>query len=283
MVSTISGSAIRTPVYSSAESAGLLRRLGALFGYRNLIWELTKRNLTIRYRRSVFGFLWAVLNPLLYAMVFNFVFSTLLKSPIDRFALFVVIGILVWNAFSSSVVESMSVIVGSAALVTRLRFPHEVLPISTVLASMINFIFALPSIFFVMFLTHSPMGPQVILFPWVLFLLFCFSLGISFLTATSNVFFRDTRNFLDVVMTLWFFLTPIVYNLDAVFVSPQGQRFVYWLNPMASILTLFRHMFYTPYWDAPTFLLRTSVACITTLIFGWLVFAILSPRFVEEL
>jgi ABC-type polysaccharide/polyol phosphate export permease len=254
-----------------------------MFGYRDLIWELTKRNLTIRYRRSVFGFLWAVLNPLLYAMVFNFVFSTLLKSPIDRFALFVIIGILVWNAFSSSVVESMSVIVGSAALVTRLRFPHEVLPISTVLASMINFVFALPSIFFVMFFTHTSMGPQVILFPWVLFLLFCFSLGIAFLSATSNVFFRDTRNFLDVLMTLWFFLTPIVYNLDAVFVSPQGQRLVYWLNPMASIVTLFRHMFYTPYWDAPTFLLRTSVACIATLIVGWLVFALLSPRFVEEL
>ena len=283
MVNAISSNAIRTPVYSSEESTGLLRRLGAMFGYRDLIWELTKRNLTIRYRRSVFGFLWAVLNPLLYAMVFTFVFSTLLKSPIDRFALFVIIGILVWNAFSSSVVESMSVIVGSAALVTRLRFPHEVLPISTVLASMINFVFALPSIFLVMFLTHTSMGPQIILFPWVLFLLFCFSLGVSFLSATSNVFFRDTRNFLDVMMTLWFFLTPIVYNLDAVFVSPQGQRFVYWLNPMASILTLFRHMFYTPYWDAPTFLLRTSVACITTLIFGWLVFAILSPRFVEEL
>jgi lipopolysaccharide transport system permease protein len=275
--------AIRTPVYTSAASGGMLNRLRALVGYRNLIWELTKRNLTIRYRRSVFGFLWAVLNPLLYALVFTFVFSTLLKSPIDRFALFVVVGILVWNAFSSAVLESMSVIVGSASLVTRLRFPHEVLPISTVLASMINFIFALPSIFIVMVVTHSPLAPQIVLFPWVLFLLFCFSLGVSFLSATANVFFRDTRNFLDVLITLWFFLTPIVYNLDAVFVSPGGQRFVYWLNPMASVLTLFRHMFYASYWDAPTFLARTSLACFASLIVGWLVFAYLSPRFVEEL
>jgi ABC-type polysaccharide/polyol phosphate export permease len=275
--------AIRTPVYTSTASGGLLNRLWMLFQYRNLIWELTKRNLTIRYRRSVFGFLWAVLNPLLYALVFTFVFSTLLKSPIDRFSLFVVIGILTWNAFSSSVMESMSVIVGSASLVTRLRFPHEVLPVSTVLASMINFVFALPSIFIIMVVTHSPLTPQLVLFPWVLFLLFCFSLGVSFLSATANVFFRDTRNFLDVLITLWFFLTPIVYNLDAVFVSPQGQRLLYWLNPMASIITLFRHMFYTSYWDAPSFLARTSVSCVTALGVGWIVFAALSPRFVEEL
>lgn len=283
MADILSSPTARIPIYSSTTSTGLLHRLRTLFGYGDLVWELTKRNLTIRYRRSVFGFLWAILNPLLYAMVFNFVFSTLLKSPIDRFALFVVIGILVWNAFSSSVIESMSAIVGSATLVTRLRFPHEVLPISTVLASMINFVFALPSIFFVMLLTHTPLAPQIALFPWVLFLLFCFSLGISFLSATANVFFRDTRNFLDVLMTLWFFLTPIVYNLDAVFVSPQGQRLVYWLNPMASIVTLFRHMFYTSYWDAPSFLIRTSVSCIGTLVVSWLIFAMLSPRFVEEL
>jgi ABC-type polysaccharide/polyol phosphate export permease len=224
-----------------------------------------------------------VLNPLLYALVFNFVFSTLLKSPIDRFVLFVIIGILTWNAFSAAVLESMSVIVGSASLVTRVRFPHEVLPISTVLASIINFVFALPSIFVVMLVTHTPLAPQIILFPWVLFLLFSFSLGISFLSATANVFFRDTRNFLDIIMTLWFFLTPIIYNIDAVFVSPQGQRLVYWLNPMASIVTLFRHMFYTSYWDAPSFIARTSFSCIATMVVGWLIFAQLSPRFVEEL
>ena len=283
MAQTIIAAGERRPVYSSHTAFGLRARLRALWERRDLIWQLTKRNLTIRYRRSVFGFLWAVLNPLLYATVFSFVFGILLKSPIDRFALFVVIGILVWNAFASSVMESMAVIVGSADLVTRVRFPHEVLPISTVLASMINFIFALPSILVIMVITRTPPAPQIALFPWVLICLFCFSLGISFLSATANVFFRDTRNFLDVLITLWFFLTPIVYNIDAVFISPQQQRFVYWLNPMASVMTLFRHMFYTRYWDAPTFLARTSVACFLVLIVGWFVFVRLSPKFVEEL
>ena len=148
---------------------------------------------------------------------------------------------------------------------------------------MINFVLATPSIFIVMAITRTPPHSRWSYIRWVLLCLFCFSLGIAFMAAATNVFFRDTRNFLDVVISLWFFLTPIIYNLDAVFVSPRGQRLVYWLNPMASILTLFRHMFYTGYWDAPSFVLRTSVASVAVMVVGWLFFVRLSRPFVEEL
>jgi ABC-type polysaccharide/polyol phosphate export permease len=112
----------RIPVYASTANFGLPARLRALYRSRNLVWELTTRNLKVRYRRSVFGFLWALLNPLLNAMVFNIVFSILLRSSIDRFVLFITVGLVCWNAFSASVMESMSVITGSAHLVTRVRF-----------------------------------------------------------------------------------------------------------------------------------------------------------------
>lgn len=276
-------SAARRPVYSSSRNRSLWDHLHELIRRRNLIWELTARNLKVRYRRSVFGFLWSILNPLFNALVFNFVFSTILKTPIERFALFITIGIVVWNAFSASVMESMGTITGSAHMVTRVRFPAEVLPISTTLTNMINFILATPSILIMMAITHTPPHVQMIMYPWALLCLFAFSLGIAFLSAATNVFFRDTRNFLDVLISLWFFLTPIIYNLDAVFISPQAQRLVYWLNPMASILTLFRHMFYTGYWDAPSFVLRTSLASAAAMIIGWLFFLKLSDSFVEEL
>ncbi len=274
---------IRVPVYSSNTSRSPVYHLRELFLRRNLIWELTARNLKVRYRRSVFGILWSILNPLFNALVFTFVFSTLLKSPIERFAVFITVGLVVWNAFAASILEAMSTVTGSAHLVTRVRFPSEVLPISTVLTNMINFVLATPSILIVMAITRTPLHVQMVMYPWALFCLFCFSLGIAFLAATANVFFRDTRNFLDVLISLWFFLTPIIYNLDAVFISPHAQRFVYWLNPMASIVTLFRHMFYTGYWDAPSFVLRTSVASIAVMIAGWLLFIRLSQKFVEEL
>lgn len=283
MGQSVAGIATRTPVYSSHTAFGLRWRLVALWQRRNLIWELTARNLKIRYRRSVFGFLWSILNPLLNAFVYNLVFGVLLKAQIERFALFIFVGLIAWNAFAASVLESMAVITGSSDLVTRVRFPHEVLPIATVLANMINFLLALPTVFIFIFITHTPLAPQLILLPWVFLMLLCFTLGVSFLSAATNVFFRDTRNFLDVVMVLWFFLTPIIYNLDAVFVPGIGQRLVYWLNPMASLVTLFRHMFYTRYWDAPSFIARTSVACVLTLVMGWLIFVRLSPKFVEEL
>lgn len=273
----------RRPVYSSNTSRSPIWHLRELFQRRNLIWELVARNLKVRYRRSVFGILWSILNPLFNALVFTFVFSTLLKSPIERFAVFVTVGLVVWNAFASSVLESMSTVTGSAHLVTRVRFPSEVLPIATVLTNMINFVLATPSIFIVMAITRTPPHVQMVIYPLALLCLFCFSLGIAFLAAATNVFFRDTRNFLDVLISLWFFLTPIIYNLDAVFVSSWGQRVVYWLNPMASIITLFRHMFYTGYWDAPSFVLRTLVASVMVMIAGWLFFLSLSRKFVEEL
>jgi len=273
----------RRPVYSSNTGRSPIWHLRELFQRRNLIWELIARNLKVRYRRSVFGILWSILNPLFNALVFTFVFSTLLKSPIERFAVFVTVGLVVWNAFASSVLESMSTVTGSAHLVTRVRFPSEVLPIATVLTNMINFVLATPSIFIVMAITRTPLHVQMVIYPLALLCLFCFSLGIAFLAAATNVFFRDTRNFLDVLISLWFFLTPIIYNLDAVFVSSWGQRLVYWLNPMASIVTLFRHMFYTGYWDAPSFVLRTLVASVMVMIAGWLFFLSLSDKFVEEL
>jgi lipopolysaccharide transport system permease protein len=273
---------VREPVYSSEKDFGLAARLREVYRHRNLIWELTARNLKVRYRRSVFGFLWAVLNPLLNALVYAFVFQVLLRSPIDRFLLFITIALVAWNTFGTSVIESMYIITGSSHLVSRVRFPHEVLPISVVLTNTINFFFAMPSIFLAMILTRTPLHVGVIYFPVTVVSAFCFSLGIAFVAAAVNVFFQDTRNFLDVVMGLWFFLTPTIYRIQDVF--PSAARIVYIANPMASIIESYRQMFYyNGGWPAPDFMARTLVSCIITLVVGWLVFASLSARFVEEL
>jgi len=273
--------ASRVPVYSSVRDLGYFHRLRAIFGRWDLIREITARNLKVRYRRSIFGFLWTVLNPLLNASVYALVFGVLLRSAIPNFLLFILVALIAWNAFAASVMESMHIITGSDSLIQRSRFPHEVLPIAVVLTNMINFILALPSIFVVMAITRTPPTSQIVFFPVILASSFCFALGISFISATSNVFFRDTRNFLDVVMTLWFFLTPIIYPMTQVF--PSAARIVYIVNPMASIIEQYRLVFYS---HAPldlAFLARTFVSCVITMIAGWLFFAKMSPRFVEEL
>ena len=222
-----------------------------------------------------------MLNPLLNAFVFALVFQVIIPNNIDRFILFIVIALVAWNAFVGSVMESMSIITGSDNLIKRVNFPHEVLPIAVVLTNMVNFLLAMPSIFVVMALTHTPLKSQIIFFPVVVVSAFCFALGISFISATSNVFFRDTRNFLDVVISLWFFLTPIIYPMEKVF--PSTARIVYILNPMASVIQQYRLIFYS---HAPLdlgFLARTLVSCVITMVCGWLFFAKMSPRFVEEL
>lgn len=270
----------RVPTYSSEHSQGLGARLRDIWTHRDLLKEITTRNLKVKYRRSAFGFLWAVLNPLLYALVYALVFQVILPSAIDRFLLFIIIALVAWNAFGTSVMESLHIITGSAHLVNRVRFPHEVLPISTVLTNTINFLFATPSIFLVMLITRTPLGPQIVYFPLIILSLFCFSLGISFISAASNVFFLDTRNFLDIVINLWFFLTPIIYQMKTVF--PQAARIIYIANPMASIIESLRIIFYyNGGWPAPDFVARTFVSSVITLIVGWLIFARLSPKFVD--
>lgn len=271
----------RRPTYSSEEQRGLRFRLGAIWRYRDLIREITARNLKVRYRRSIFGFLWTLLNPLLNALVFALVFQVLLRSDVDRYILFIIVGITTWNAFAQSVLESMNMITGSDNLIKRVNFPHEVLVISTVFTNMINFLFALPTVFVIMALTHTPTHSQIIAFPIIYFSAICFALGISFISAATNVFFKDTRNFLDVVMMLWWFLTPIIYPMKHVF--PTAARIVYIVNPMASIVESYRLLFYNNAWPAPDFLARTLVSCLITLAVGWIFFAKLSPRFVEEL
>ena len=150
------------------------------------------------------------------------------------------------------------------------------------LTNTINFLFALPSIAFAMLVTRAPFTGQIVYFPVILLSAFCFTLGISFISASVAVFFQDTRNFLDIVMNLWFFLTPIIYRMKDVF-GEELRQFVYYINPMASVIESYRLMFYS---NAPSdlgFLARTLASSLLTLVVGWLIFAHLSPRFVEEM
>jgi len=268
--------------------------LRELWTYRDLIVNLVMRDLKVRYKNSVLGILWSLLNPLLMMLVFTFVFKVLAgSSKLSAYPAFILSGLLAWNLFSTSVLGATNSIVSNAHLINKVYFPRAVLPISVVFSNLVNFVLALPVFFVLAALLGLTLTKWVVLLPIVVVVQLAFTLGVSFGLATANVFYRDTGIVMEVVLLAWFFLTPIFYPIsevgrggfhfgNIVLSSYDVQRWMRILNPMASIIATYRDILYwgaKPGWD---FVFRTAVTATVFLIAGYLVFLRFSPTFGEE-
>ena len=267
-----------------------IRHLRELWRYRELIRNLVVRDLKVRYKNSLLGVAWSWLNPLLMMVVYTVFFTVFLRNAdIPRYPVFVMTGLLSWNFFSDSIVSVTGCIVGNAHLIKKVYFPREALPISIVLANLVNFLIALPVFFVLAIAWKAPLSWWALLMPLTILIQAAFTLGLAFILATLNVFYRDTQIILNVLMLAWFFLTPVFYSIRSV---PQqasllgiqfdAQLWLRRLNPMASIIASYRDLLY---WGAPTgidFLLRTAVTGLIILVVGYLVFLRYSSRFGEE-
>ena len=265
-----------------------------LWEFRELLYNLIVRDLKVRYKNSVLGILWSLLNPLLMMLVFTFVFKVLAgSSGLKAYSAFILSGILAWNLFSASVMGATNSIVGNAHLIKKVYFPREVLPISMVLSNLVNYVLALP-VYFVLSMAMG-IAPTiwVLLLPAVIIVQLFFTLGVAFILATANVFYRDTRIVMEVVILAWFFLTPIFYPISEV--GREGwriggvfldaftvQRWMRIVNPMASIIASYRDVLYWGNMPGLDFFLRTAVTAALFLIFGYLVFLRYCPSFGEE-
>jgi len=275
---------------SFLERSATLKQLRELIGCRDLVVNLVVRDLKARYKSSVLGFLWSLLNPLGMMLVFTVVFTILIpNNSVPRYPIFLLCGLLPWNFFSAGVMISINSIVGNANLVKKVYFPREALPLSSVLANLVNFLLGLVVLFVVLLVTNSHLSSWLWLLPFVILIQTCFILGIAFLLSTVNVFYRDTMMIMDVVMLAWFFLTPVVYPIAAlptsypIFgVTVNIHRLMYILNPMASLIAAYRDLLYWGYRTDLDFLLRTAFTAFVVLAFGYWFFVRYSRRFGEQ-
>jgi lipopolysaccharide transport system permease protein len=272
----------------------LRAHLRELWAYRDLLYNLIIRDLKVRYKNSVLGILWSLLNPLLMMLVFTFVFKVLAgSSKLQAYPAFILSGILAWNLFSSSVMGSTNSIVGNAHLIKKVYFPRAVLPVAVVLSNLVNFVLALPVYFVLATLLGRSPTVWAVLLPAIIVVQIFFTLGISFILATANVFYRDTRIVMEVVILAWFFITPIFYPISEVgrggfqigslvLSSYDVQRWLRILNPMASIIASYRDVLYWGNRPGLDFFFRTAVTAILFLIVGYLIFLRFSSVFGEE-
>jgi ABC-type polysaccharide/polyol phosphate export permease len=272
--------------------AGMGRRLRELVRYRELVRNLVASELKARYKNSVLGFVWSLLNPLGMMLVFTVVFGVLQQgnNQIEKYPLFLLCGLLPWNYFQSGLMASVNSVVANANLVKKVYFPREVLPIASVLAELVNFLLAFLLLFAALFVFRAQFSPWLWTLPFVILIQTCFTIGMAFFLSALNVFYRDTMMIMNVVMLAWFFLTPVFYAINllpasylllGVPISPQ--RLAYILNPIASLINIYRDLLYWGYRTDLDFFVRTTVTALIFLVVGYWFFVRHSDRFGEEL
>ena len=194
----------------------MFHNLLQLTRYRALIQMLVVRELKARYRGSVLGYLWSFINPLLLLLIYSFVFTVVVPNRDERaqpYALFMFCGILPWTWFSASLSEASNSLIANGNLIKKVLFPAEVLPIVSVLANMVHFFLGLPILAAFLIWYQKPINAaELIWFPVVVVVQLLFTIGLSLILAALTVHFRDIKDILANVLTLWFFATPIIYT-----------------------------------------------------------------------
>jgi len=207
-----------------------------------LIKHLTWRHLAARYRGSSLGFAWSLLNPLILMGVYTFVFRYIFRATVPGvpFPVFLLTGILAWNFFSSAALNAAVSLVSGASLINKAAFPRITLPVSAVLASAVNYVVTIPiMIAFGMIFGVFPTF-FLLLLPGALLLILLMAIGVGALLSALMPFFNDLQHLIEVALTIWFFLTPVVYPMSQV---PEGLVPFYRLNPMVGLIELVHSVF----------------------------------------
>ncbi|MGL4606011.1 MAG: ABC transporter permease [Eubacteriaceae bacterium] len=245
--------------------------------YRHLLIELVSRDIKIKYRRSVLGLMWSVLNPLLMMLVITAVFSQIFKFEIENFPAYYLTGVLIFNFVSEATTSAMTSILSGAALIKKVYIPKYIFPLEKVLFAFVNALFSMIAVAIVFIIIQVPIKWTIILFPIPLIYTLIFSIGFGLILATINVFFRDVGHLYGVWITAWMYLTPIIYPIE---ILPDFVKRLLLLNPLYYFVECFREVLL--YGTVPS--LGLNLACIgfsvTFLILGVLIFKSNQDKFI---
>lgn len=264
----------------SQDAMSLSATFLSMVRYRELLKNLVLKDLKLKYRGSIFGFLWSLVNPLIMITVYTVVFTFILRVRSEGFAFFVLLGILGWTFFAQAMTMSSGAIIDNAALIKSLNFPRAILPTSVVLFNLAQYLLTVVVFLPVMLLVYrAPLTPYMLLFPVFLGLQATFTIGVAFILSTATAFFRDVRHLIDVSLLVLFWATPVVYELRQV---PETLRLPIMMSPMSPYIVAYQQLFYyrqPP--DATVWFLATAYALIA-IIAGAATFVSSQARLTEQ-
>jgi ABC-2 type transport system permease protein len=230
----------------SAETDSYRRTLGAVFRYRSLIRHLVAKDLKLKYRGSILGFIWSLLNPLVMLGVYTVAFKYIVGIKTPDFVLYLLLGILAWNFFNGSLMMATGAIIDNGGIVKSVFFPRAILPISTVLFNFAQYILtAIVYLPVMMLLYRVPLSVDMVAYPLFLLLQLLFTIGLALLISVGTSFFRDFRHFLEIALQALFWLTPIIYQLDI-----ENHPMRRWLrfSPLSPYVIAYHQIFYDRVW-----------------------------------
>ena len=235
-------------VARSSEAPSIRRTLVGLHGYRALIRNLVIKDLKLKYRGSLIGFVWSLANPLLTAAVYTIAFRSILRIRSEGFVFYLMLGLLAWTFFASSAAMSTGSIVDNGGLLKSVRFPRAILPIATVLFTLAQYLLTVLVFLPLMLIVYRirPAAPML-LFPVIVTLQALFTIGVALILATTTAFFRDVRHLVEVALMVLFWTTPIVYTIHDV--SGRLPQLIL-LSPLSSFVTAYHNIFYDRQWPS---------------------------------
>lgn len=247
--------------------------------FRELLYQMTLRDIRVRYKQAVMGFGWAVFMPLVNTVLFSVIFTRV--APLDTgipYPLFAFTGLLFWNFFASSLRFAVNSLSGNATLVTKVYFPREIFPISAILVCLVDLAVGALVLIGLLVYYQVPPTPVLALVPLLLVIQTIFTAGIALLLSMANLFLRDVKYLFDMVLTVWMFATSVVYPVELV-----GGKIgtLLTLNPMTPIIDGYRAAILYGHWPAAGPLAASTALAVLTLAVGWLVFHRAEYRFAE--
>jgi ABC-type polysaccharide/polyol phosphate export permease len=241
--------------------AAIVEERRQLVRFWPVIQNMVVQELRVRYQRSVLGFLWTLLNPILMMTTLTFVFSHLFGMTREDFALYLFAGMVPWGFFYGSLSDCAFSIISNEALIRKIYLPKLIFPLTRVLINLTTFILSMAAMFVLM----GPLGARfslpMLLLPAVIVLYTAFALGLGLIVATANTFFRDCGHLVAVILQAWYFATPIIYEKS---MFPADVRWRFWLNPVYPFIQLFQDILKDGAWPhLNTFMVATAFAAVS--------------------
>jgi ABC-2 type transport system permease protein len=279
-------------------------RISRIMQRRELLVGMVRNELKIKYKNSVLGFAWSLLNPLLYLVVFYIAFTVILGSGIPAFPIWLLSGLLVWNLFSTGLGAATGSVVANSGLVKKVSFPREILPLAAVGSMLVHFFLQSTVLFVVLALVRWDVAWAYIpLIPLALIVLLLLTSALGILLSAINVYLRDTAHFLELALLAWFWLTPIVYQFQLVGQRPGWSKWPWFANPVTPIVLIFQRAIYArlvnphpkgggppvqllphwPYWGFVAYLGYSLAFALITMTLAIRVFGRSEANFAEEL
>jgi homopolymeric O-antigen transport system permease protein len=267
-------------VDASGPSGGMIASLTALLRFRELIRNLVFKDLKLKYRGSLFGFLWSLVNPLIVVIVYMIAFTKIMQVRSEGFAFLLLLGIVAWTFFANSASMGAGAIVDNAGLLKTVHFPRAVLPISTVLFNLTQYLSTIAVFLPVLLVAYGmPPRPAMLLFPVVVLLQAAMTIGVVLALSAGTAFFRDIRHFLEIALMVMFWTTPIIYDFQAI---PKAWRWPVLLSPMSPFVLAYQQIFYYGRLPDPEVCLLAALYATVGFFGGLAMFTRVQHEFVEQ-